>query len=223
MRTCVILVGVLLAGCARPASPAVALPEFLPAATAYIDPSYPTSRAVIDSPRQTANGIEVRMDRAWRDGKNINADVCFTLPDASDWSIWAAALSSGDLVLEEYGTTLVSQQDPIDGKSGLRCDTLTFVVPPDAELSTATITIDAIAAYPREGEYCSVYMPKIQQALLERGIGITLECVNQNGSATMQIVNMPPEMTEAQAQEIVFDDEFFSVQGPWAFAFKLGP
>ena len=24
-------------------------------------------------------------DRAWRDGKQVNVDVCFNLPDASDW------------------------------------------------------------------------------------------------------------------------------------------
>ncbi len=84
-------------------------------------------------------------------------------------------------VLQEYGTTLVSVQEPVNGGAGLRCDTLTFVVPPDADLSNATIVIDSIAATPREDEYCSVYMPKIQQAMLERGIGITLDCVDVNG------------------------------------------
>jgi hypothetical protein len=103
----------------------------------------------------------------------------------------------------------------------LRCDTLTFVVPPDADLSNATIVIDSIAATPREGEYCSVYMPKIQEALLARGIGITLDCVDVNGVLTMQIVSMPPEMTQEQAEQIVYSDEFFAVKGPWTFSFNL--
>jgi len=103
----------------------------------------------------------------------------------------------------------------------LRCDTLTFIVPPDADLSNVTVMIDAIATTPREGEYCSVYMPKIQQAMLARGISITLDCVDVNGALTMQILSIPPDMTQAQAEEIVYSDEFYSVKGPWSFSFSL--
>ena len=74
---------------------------------------------------------------------------------------------------------------------------------------------------PREGEYCSAYMPKIQQAMLERGTGITLDCLDVNGVLTMQILSFPPEMTQAQAEEIVYSDEFYSVKGPWSFSFNL--
>src|SRR5690606_14090837 len=98
----------------------------------------------------------------------------FTLPDASDWSIWSASLTYAGTVLQEYGTTLVSLQDAVDGQAGLRCDTLTFVVAPDADLTNAVIEIGAIAAPPHQDEYCSIYMPKIQQAMVERGVGIVL-------------------------------------------------
>ena len=171
--------------------------------------SYPTAQVELAAPNQVASGIEVRMERASVDGKNVNADVCFTLPDTSDWGISSASLTYGGMLVQEYGTTLVSLQEPADGVPGLRCDTLTFIVPPDADLSNMTIVIDAIAATPREGEYCSVYMPKIQQALLERGIGITLDCVDVNGVLTMQITSFPPEMTQAQAEEIVYSDLSF--------------
>jgi hypothetical protein len=123
--------------------------------------------------------------------------------------------------VQEYETTLVSLQEPVNGAAGLRCDTLTFIVPPDADLSNTTIVIDAIAATPREGEYCSVYMPKIQQAMLDRGTGITLDCVDVNGVQTMQITGIPAEMTQAQAEEIVYSPEFYSVKGPWSFSFNL--
>jgi hypothetical protein len=172
-------------------------------------------------PNQTASGIEVRMERASMEGKSVNADVCFTLPDTSDWAIWSASLNYGGTVLQEYGTTLVSLQEPAAGVAGLRCDTLTFVVPPDADLTNATIVIDSIATTPREGEYCSVYMPKIQQAMLERGIGIVLDCVDVNGLLTMQITSIPPEMTQEQAEQIVYSDEFYTVKGPWSFSFNL--
>ena len=171
--------------------------------------------------KQSMSGIEVRMDRAWQDGKSVNADVCFTLPDASDWSIWTVSLNYAGTVLQEYGTTLLSLQEGANGQPGLRCDTLTFVVPPDADLSMATVVVDAIAAYPREGEYCSVYMPKIQQAMMERGTGILLDCLDVNGTQMMQITGKPPEMTQEQAEEIVFSDEFYKVNGPWSFSFSL--
>jgi hypothetical protein len=190
--------------------------------TAYIDPeSYPTAQVKLAEPNQTASGIEVRMERAWVEGKNVNADVCFTLPDTSDWGISLASLTYGGILVEQYGTTLVSLQEPAEGVPGLRCDTLTFIVPPDADLSNVTIMIDSIAATPREGEYCSVYMPKIQQAMLTRGIGITLDCVDVNGVLTMQILSIPSDMTQTQAEEIVYSDEFYSVKGPWVFSFNL--
>ncbi len=220
MKRTILLLAFMLAACA-PSAPQSALPQFLPPATAYIDPSYPTAQAAIALPNQTASGIEVRMDSAWQDGKNVNANVCFTLPDASDWSVWTASLNYGGTVLEQFGTTLLSLQEGADGQPGQRCDTLTFVVPPDADLSTATIVVGAIGTYPREGEYCSVYMPKIQQALMERGVGIVLDCVDVNGVLTMQVTSFPPEMTKEQVDEMVYSDEFYTIKGSWSFEFNL--
>jgi hypothetical protein len=221
MKKVILLLAVFMTACSSSKTPAVVLPNLLPAATAYIDPSYPTAQVELAAPNQVASGIEVRMERASVDGKSVNAEVCFTLPDTSDWGISSATLTYGGVLVQEYGTTLVSLQEPADGVPGLRCDTLTFIVPPDADLSNTTIMIDAIAATPRGDEYCSVYMPKIQQALLARGIGIALDCVDVNGVQTMQITSFPAEMTQAQAEEIVYSPEFYSVTGPWSFSFNL--
>jgi hypothetical protein len=226
MKKIILLLAVFITACGSSAqrNPSVVLPILAPAATAtaYIDAaSYPTAQVELAAPNQVASGIEVRMERASVEGKNVNADVCFTLPDTSDWGISSASLTYGGILVQEYGTTLVSLQESADGVPGLRCDTLTFVVPPDADLSNVTIVIDTIASTPREGEYCSAYMPKIQQALQERGIGITLDCVDVNGVLTMQIMSMPSDMTKEQAEEIVYSDEFYSVKGPWSFSFNL--
>ena len=226
MKKLILLLAVFITACGPSVQewPVVVLPALLPmaTATAYIDSaSYPTAQVELAAPNQVASGIEVRMESASVEGKNVNADVCFTLPDTSDWGISSASLTYGGILVQEYGTTLVSLQEPAAGTAGLRCDTLTFVVPPDADLSNTTIMIDAIAATPREGEYCSVYMPKIQQAMLERSIGITLDCVDVNGTLTMQFISIPPDMTQTQAEEIVYSDEFYSVKGPWSFLFNL--
>jgi hypothetical protein len=191
--------------------------------TAYIDPSYPTMESAPVTLMQTSSGIEVRADRAWRDGKQVNVDVCFTLLDASDWSIWSASLQySGGSILD-FGSTMLSLQVPVEGQSGLRCDTLSFLnVPPDADLSNTNITIDAIAAQPRAEDYCTIYMPKIQQALEERGIAITLNCADVNGVQTMQIAGKPDTMSQEEAEQIVYSDEFYTIKGPWSFTFNLG-
>ncbi|HZJ22774.1 MAG TPA: hypothetical protein VFD54_05645, partial [Anaerolineales bacterium] len=191
--------------------------------TAYIDPSYPTVESAPVTNSQLTSGIEVRADRAWRDGKQINADVCFTLPDASDWSVWGATLQYADATVFDFGSTMLSLQEPVEGQAGQRCDTLSFFnVPPDADLSAVTITVDAIAAPPRAEEYCSIYMPKIQQMLGERGIAITLECADVNGAQAMQIVGKPETMSQEEAEQIVYSDEFYTVKGPWSFTFNLG-
>jgi hypothetical protein len=217
MKKIILLLIVFLTACA-PSQQGVVLP-ILAGPTAYIDPvSYPTAQVALAAPNQTASGIDVRMESATVEGKNVNADVCFTLPDTSDWGISSASLTYGGILVQEYGTTLVSLQEPAEGVAGLRCDTLTFVVPPDADLSNVTVMIDAIAATPREGEYCSVYMPKIQQALASRGIGITLDCPD---GLNMQIMSLPADMTQVQAEEIVYNPEFYSVTGPWSFSFNL--
>ena len=219
MKRFLILFVLLLSACAPLGAPRILAAE----PTAFIAPSYPTIEAQALSPNQTAGGIEVRAERAWRDGKQVNTDVCFTLLDSSDWSIYGAALKYGDAVVSDFSTTLLSIQEPANGQNGLRCDTLSFInVPPDADLSAMTITVDSIAAQPRADEYCTIYMPKIQQAFNDRGIAITLGCTDVNGVMTMQIVGKPDSMSQEDAEKLVYSDEFYTVRGPWVFTFNLG-
>ena len=224
-RIYLVLLVLILAGlaCASPipsqqTSPLAAVPS----ATPFIAESYPTAAADSISPNQVISGIDVRVERAWQEGKQVYADVCYTLPDASDWTIWNASLKYADVVLREYGATLLSSQEPTgDGQTGLRCDTLEFYVPPDANLSTVTVSIEAIASFPRQEDYCTIYMPKIQQAFNERGVAITLACNDVDGVATMQIVNKPETMSQEEAEQLVYSDEFFTITGPWEFTFNL--
>src|SRR5215208_2211249 len=190
--------------------------------TAYIDPSYPTMESAPGTLMQTSSGIDVRADRAWRDGKQVNVDVCFTLPDASDWTVSAASLQYPGGSIGDFGSTMLSVQEPAEGKAGLRCDTLSFLnVPPDADLSNVVVILDAIGAQPRTEDYFTIYMPKIQQALSERGVAITLNCADVNGMQAMQIMSKPDTMTQEQAEQIVYSDEFYTVKGPWSFTFNL--
>ena len=220
MKQTLILVCLLLSACNLST-----VPPAVPAGpTAYIDPSYPTMESAPVTLIQTSGGIEVRADRAWRDGKQVNVDVCFTLLDASDWTVSSASLQYPGGSLIDFGSTMLSIQEPVEGQSGLRCDTLSFLnVPPDADLSNVTVTIDAIASQPRAEDYCMIYMPKIQQTLNEeRGIAITLNCADVNGVQTMQIVSKPDSMSQEEAEQYVYSDELYTRQGPWSFTFNLG-
>lgn len=220
MRKISILILLFVSACGLPTSQQVqpALP------TAYIDDtSYPTVQAESAAPVQTSSGIEVQVNRAWRDGKEIHAEVCFTLLDTSDWSIWGASLQYAGGAVIDFSSTLLSLQEAVEGQSGLRCDNLAFFnIPPDSDLSTAIITIEAIAAPPRAEDYCTIYIHKIQQALNERGIAIQLGCVDADGGQVMQIVSRPDTMSQEEAEQIVYSDEFYTVKGPWSFAFDLG-
>jgi hypothetical protein len=194
-----------------------------PLPTAYIAQSYPTIESAPAAPIQSSSGISVSANRAWRNGKEVHAEICFTLIDGSDWSIWGASLQYADQVIFDFASTLLSLQEPLEGQPGFRCDTLSFFnVPPDADLSSVSIIVDAIAAPPRPEDYCTIYMPKIQQTLDQRGTGIVLGCVDSAGVQVMQIVSRPDSMSQEEAEQIVYSDEFYTVRGPWSFTFNLG-
>ncbi len=190
-----------------------------PSATPYIAESYPTAEAETVSGMQVMSGIDVRVDRVWQEGKQVYTDVCFELPDDSDWTIWEASLKYGETELHEYGTTLSRFEESQPAK---RCDVLEFYVPPDADLTMATIRIEKFAAFPRQEDYCTIYMPKIQQVMNERSTGIQLACNEVNSVLTMQIVSKPETMSQEEAERIVYSDEFFTISGPWEFTFSLG-
>ena len=217
MKRIFILLTILLSACLPLTAPQDTLP------TAYIDPSYPTVESAPAVISQLTSGIEVRADKAWRDGKQVNANVCFTLLDASDWSVWGATLQYAGAATTDFSSTMLSLQEPVEGQSGLRCDTLSFLnIPPDADLTTVTVTVDAIAAPPRAEDYCSIYMPKIQQTLNDRAIAITLGCADAGGMQVMQILSKPDTMSQEEAEQLVYSDEFYTVKGPWSFTFNLG-
>lgn len=221
MKRTILLLTILLAAC----SPFVPqTPQEPPMPTAFIDPSYPTMESAPLTVMKQPTSIDVSADRAWRDGKQVNVDVCYTLLDNSDWSISSASLQYAGQAISDFGTTMLSVQEPAGGLSGKRCDTLSFVnVPPDADLSNAAVMIDGIGARPQNEDYCTILMPKIQQVLTERGIAITLSCApDANGVQNMQITSKPETMSQEEAGQIVYSEEFYTVKGPWSFTFNLG-
>lgn len=221
-----LLILAFTAACGPAAPTAAVLPTFIappPEATPAPNEAYPTSQASESVTSQTVSGFSLSLQRAWRDGKQVLADVCFSLPDSSDWTIWNAHFEYSDQTVSEFSASLISDQPAGAGSAAQRCDELSFYVPPDADLSSASLTIESVGAYPTADEYCSLYMPKIQQALQDRGIAITLDCPEVNGTRTMQIVSKPESMSQQDAEQLVYSDEFYTVKGPWSFPVTFNP
>ena len=215
----------ILTACSPTATSPVVLPTFLSPqalATAEINQAYPTVQALQSNTTLIVSGFTVKLQRAWRDGKQVYADICFTLPDNSDWTIWNAHFDYTGQSVSEFSSAMLSKQDAAQGQPGMRCDKLGFYVPPDADLSSGSLTIQSLGAYPSQDEYCSLYLPKIQQTLNERGIAITLNCADVNGTMTMQITSKPDNMSQQEAEQMVYSDEFYTVNGPWTFPVTLG-
>lgn len=221
-----LMASLVLVGCGRATPTSEVLPTFVAPETAAapdLSQAYPTSQAAQAASTQTVSGFTVEVQRAWRDGKQVYADVCFTLPDASDWTVWDASLTYADQSTANFSSSLLSRQDASGGLPAQRCDELSFFVPPDADLSSTQLTIASLGAYPSNEEFCSMYMPKIQQALDQRNAGIKLDCVDVNGTMTMQIASKPDSMTQDQAEQMVYSDEFYTVKGPWTFPLSFAP
>lgn len=222
-KTLLAVLMILLSSCAPLAqeqSVNQVLPTFiLPATEASIEPNeaYPTAQAMESGASQSVSGFELTLRRAWRDGKQVHAEVCFTLPDSSDWTIWEAHFEHGGTSVSEFSTAFLSSEQGQDGGISRRCDELTFYVAPDADLAAAGLTVESVGAYPSAEDYCTVFMPKIQQTLAERGTNITLDCPTVDGVMSLRITGLPEGMTQEQAEQLVYSDEFYTVRGPWSF------
>ena len=215
-----VMIVLMLGACAPAPVQQPILPTFVNEVEAAVpepNEAYPTAQASESNSSQTVSGFALNLRRAWRDGKQVNAELCFTLPDSSDWTVWAAHYEYGGNSISEFSSSFLSKEEGQAGQASQRCDQLTFYVPPDADLTASSLTVESVGAYPSADDYCSLYMPKIQQAFTERGIGITLDCQVVDGASSMQIVSIPEGMSQEEAEQLAFSEEFYTVRGPWTF------
>lgn len=211
------------------------------------------SLATPDAFVQTSGGIQVSAANFRREDGRLKADVCFDLPDNSDWTIWAATLRYQGGLITEFGGTPIEVREPENsgkqrviyfdewrhtvawepappGARGRRCDTLYFELPTRADFSTFTITIQWIAAAPREGEVCTpAYLERIQQALERRIAGVHIECKQQTLDSGvvegLRVVSAPSPSARQEAEALLSSTSFFlevhGIEGPWRFTGSL--
>lgn len=174
------------------------------------------SAAQVVPQSQSANGITVTATNFRKEGGQVNVDVCFTMPDDGDWSIWSATLKAGELEISELWLNPIEGGEP---NAGLRCDTLTFEVPSNAKAPVFTLHIGTIGAYPREGEVCTTYLEKVRKALVARNLGIQVGCQQEDWGEGLEVISKPASMSMEEAKQIIHSTEFFTLPGPWVFTF----
>jgi hypothetical protein len=200
---------------------------------------------------QRVNNIEITVDHFRREKDQVLLDVCFQLPDNSDWLMWNGLLKYGKEVYEwsgggpfeirlppengkqrvftfpEGGGIKDTWEDAVDGQIGRRCETVYFDnIPLAANQTHFTFTIDAIEAAPREGEECTrAYLDKWQTALDARKTGIRIKCIEEEYISGLEIADKPASMSMEDAKTIIHSMDLYldvnGIRGPWIFEFDI--
>ncbi len=193
---------------------------------------------------QVVDGITVSTSNPRIEGDKLSLDVCFTLPDDSNWIIWKASLKTEDTIVSDFAATPIELRlPPVNGQQkvitqdalgnpserteavvgdrrGRRCDTLSFQVSGGSNVSTASLTVNSIAAQPAEGQYCA-YLEKVQKQLNARNVSIVISCTEKDGSTNSVVVSKSASMSQADAEQLVYSDEWFTKTGPWVFDLSI--
>jgi len=152
-------------------------------------------------------------------GDKLDVDVCILIPDTQDWMIDQASLQVGGTQIPlSAGALLEYKPAASDGTPGRRCDRLSFNLPVDIDISEAILTVQSIAAPPREGQTCKFLLETVQKILDERNSGIKIACTEGPGYSDARVVRKPDTMSQAQAEQVAFSREYYSVEGPWTFS-----
>jgi hypothetical protein len=148
----------------------------------------------------------------------VMVDVCMQMPDTQDWMIGDSYLVMNNEKLRlGGGESLDYQAATQDGRPGRRCDTLSFDLPAGTTTGPATLTIETVTAYPREGQYCTYLLNTVQPTLDARQAGIKLACEEKPGTSDARVIRKPEAMSQEEAEKIAFSTEFYTVIGPWTF------
>jgi hypothetical protein len=200
---------------------------------------------------QSVNHITISIDNYRREQERILIDVCFDLPDASDWTMWNALLKYGGKAYEWSEMVPIEiRKPPADGKQqvlsfptgggvtetwveatddqkGYRCETIYFDdIPSEPDSNHYIFTIDALEAAPKEGEECTqAYLEKAQSVLDANKTGITVKCVEGEYTSGLGVAEKPTSMSMEEAQSILSSEDFYlalnGIKGPWTFEFEI--
>lgn len=168
---------------------------------------------------QIQNNIEVTVSNLRREGSNLKVDVCFDMPDKSDWMLEpTSSVDYSGIKGVGGGFNNFLYERATETQSGYRCDTVHFGIPDIANFANITLTL-YIAAPPREGKECDFYQNQAQK-LKAQGLDIQFSCNIISGGTDVTIDKKPAGMTEEEAGQLIFGPEAMVLPTPWVFSFS---
>lgn len=193
------------------------MPSATPTPVPTVTPTLPSEPFFENA--KTINGMKITLNNIRRDGKWLNADICFPVLDGEDWMLNHISFSNGEIDTRDHSSIVIEPIIPAkDGIPGRRCDTVMFDLGEAVDLSEFTITVHSIYAPPREGGTCD-RAKIVAQKMAEQGIKIA--CVQEDNFDGFQVVEKPASMSEAEAGQLVMDAMWYVIKGPWMFNARL--
>ena len=170
-----------------------------------------------------ANGLNMELTRSQPEGINYRLEICYDLPDASDWMLTSPNNPESTYIqFDEYqispieeGTIrwLYSSEGEVTG----RCQYLIFVRP-DPTFREITLVINSIFLY--EIDYSDCEILRLQMAEKHQFIGF--ECMEVTGIKNIALVRTPIEYFGDRTLRNTFRDLMTRHHnGPWRFTFLI--
>lgn len=176
----------------------------------------------IQSPQvQQANGIAIELNDVQKEGKYVQAAICYQLPSDADWlpgnSADDVVLTIDDKTIPMWGVKLIDWKTAPDGTKAQRCDRLWFPVAAGQDLSHFTVTIKRLVTSVPEQPDCN----KVQEKLTQARTGVLIQCNHVENPFGYTIEQKPTSISEGQVHKLVYDAFSEIVQGPWVFTTGL--
>lgn len=138
---------------------------------------------------------------------------CMELPDAGDWQPQATITVNGAAgAMSGAGITGMDQL----ANTEQRCFDLRFHVPHYGTVEAVTVSLDAIEKSMSEGPE---EWNRIQQVLAEQGIEMIVNAVDHG--ITLEMPNLPDDMTYQDAINLARQQLGDRITGPWVFNVEL--
>jgi hypothetical protein len=224
-----VLMCILLAACATNPTPDAAPLSAQATEPQTATPVPPTAthtptQTLTPTPTPTELEFHISASNFRREQDTAKVDVCIDLPELQDWMISDAnLLVKGSTLPVSGGELLQYTAAAPDGTTGRRCDALFFELPLDLQLKDIVLQVLAIAATPREGEYCKFLLETVQPTLEAGKAGIQITCSEEAGYSNAKVIAKPDNLSQAEAEATAFSPVYFTVYGTWSFPAPILP
>ncbi|MCC6259941.1 MAG: hypothetical protein IT311_03670 [Anaerolineales bacterium] len=179
--------------------------------------SDPTKQDAVQS--VSANNITASLISVEASATQVKSEICIDLPNNGDWLPYASIEIKGESFPAD-GVTLQNAKDPNTYKNSYRCYEFSFSVSVPSDTTELKINIEKLQINLSESlttEMCAEAERKIQATYSD----FSFSCEFGNHGIGFNILEKPQEMTEDQANQLIFEALTERIEGPWEFTYAL--